>query len=121
MQLQVDRTNASIVDNRLFRLFLFIVTFPVVPLLILGPESLPLYPLILYFPAGLLAFLYQHVNEMPPVSTVLGWLIYIGISVIAILTAKRLLFVVLYVIFLLLLAINVAGCNRIIENASFGF
>ena len=116
MQSQVDRTNTNIVDNRLFKLFLFIITFALAPL-----PFLPLYPLILIFPSGLFAFFYENVNRIPQESTLLGWLIYIGISEIAILTAKRSLFISLYVIFLLLLLINVAGCNRIIENGSFGF
>jgi succinate-acetate transporter protein len=117
----VDSRNRNIVDNRWFRLLLFPVTFALAPLIIFGPGSLPFYPLLLAFPAGVVAFFYQNVNEMSPRSALLGWLIYIGISFIAILTKKRSLFTSLYVIFLLLLIVNFAGCNRIIENRSFGF
>ena len=118
MPSQISETNRDPLDNRFLRLLIFIGTFILVPLLIWGPTpSFSEYSLILLFPTGLIAFFVRNTNALSHWSTadviVVGWIIYVGVSLIALLVKKRSLFMFLYIIFLLLLFMNVAGCNLI--------
>ena len=112
-----SETNDDLLDNRFFRLLLFVVTFILVPYLFLGGISFSEFSLILLFPIGLITFFVRNGNalsHLPIVGLIVaGWILYVGVSLIALLVKKRSLFVVLYIIFLLLLFVNVAGCNLI--------
>jgi hypothetical protein len=113
MQSQISEPNSDPLGNRFLRLLMFMVTFMLVPFLAWSPRSFSEYSLILLFPAGLLAFLVRNTDALSSWSIAIGWGIYVGISLIALFVKKRSLFVVLYIIFLLFLFMNVAGCNLI--------
>ena len=121
MQSQIDRVKSNILDSLLFRLFLFVVTFVMASLSVLGVQSFSVFTLIVAFPSGLIAVLTQNFNEMPKWSNNFGWLIYISITLFGILTKNRRLFVFIYIIFVILLIINVAGCNELRQNINIGF
>ncbi len=120
-EIKSSEINGDLLDNRFLRLLLFVVTFISVPFLFWWPTSFSEYSLMLLFPMGLITFFARNATVVTNWSiigvTIVGWIIYVGVLLSAVLVKKRSLFVFLYIIFLLLLFVNVAGCNLI----SIGF
>jgi hypothetical protein len=98
-----------------------VATFVSAALSVLGVDSFSLYIFILAFPAGLTAILTQNYSDMTTWSNIFGWLIYISMSVVAILVKDRQLFVLIYAFFVILLLMNITGCNLLIQEVNFGF
>jgi hypothetical protein len=74
----------------------------------------------LWFPAGLFAICQPEEKALETSLTAfgtgaffLGWGIYFVLSVFMLLAKKRTLFVILYLIFCLVLLLNVGGCQRL--------
>jgi len=113
LQPQVNRVKSKFFGERLKRLCLFVVTFILAALSVFGIESFSVYPFIIIFPTGLIAVLAQDFSDTSDGSTILGWLIYLSISLLGILTNNRRFFVFMYIAFVILLITNVVGCKNI--------
>ena len=89
----------------------------------MGLNSLPGTPV---FPAGLFTFFLSEeggikllmVTGMGIVPTLIGWMIYVMLSVRMALTRRKLTFFILYSIFCILLAMNVVGCKKTLHAAA---
>lgn len=86
--------------------------------LILSPSSIVAVP---FFPAGLLGFFGHEESGIIGFMTgawVLGWVLYMVLTVSMVRAKKRDAFFRTYVVFCILLALNVAGCQRLTSAAS---
>lgn len=86
--------------------------------LILSPSAIAAAP---FFPAGFLGLLGNEENGIIGLMTgawALGWVLYITLTVSMIRTKKRDAFFRTYIVFCILLALNVAGCHQLVGAAS---
>lgn len=86
--------------------------------LILSPSSIAAAP---FFPAGLLGLLGNEEDGIIGFMTgawVLGWMLYITLTTYMVRAEKRGAFFRTYTVFCILLALNVAGCQRLTSVAS---
>jgi hypothetical protein len=87
--------------------------------LVMNPASIITAPL---FPVGLFA-LFPNGDDKAIVawgtgSFIIGWVFYILLSIIMFITKKKGVFFLLYIIFCILLALNISGCQRILKDMS---
>jgi len=75
------------------------------------------------FPSGLLA-LFTPKDWDPPVSEVVilifGWLLYVGLTVFGLLQKRRIRYFITFGILCVLLALNVAGCHKDMNEINIG-
>jgi hypothetical protein len=96
-----------------------VAAFITFPMAIFAPWFGILFPSgLIYTIRVILAITGQ--NVMPGKHTsdnsyILGWLIYFGISILAIATKKRVNFFIIYTILIVLLIANIAGCQATID------
>jgi hypothetical protein len=70
---------------------------------------------ILWFPLGLALLMNYHHYEVPV--TVIGWLMYLILSIFILTSQTRMRFYILYGALLVLLALNVGGCYVAMKGA----
>lgn len=74
----------------------------------------------LFFPIGFFALLPNSDNAVAIAFTTLGWsigwVLYFALSVAMFLTKKKSVFIIIFTIFCVLLAINVVGCQHVLKN-----
>jgi hypothetical protein len=84
-----------------------------------NPASIVTAPL---FPVGLFALFPNGDNKAIVAwgtgGFVIGWVFYTLLSIVMFITKKRGIFFLLYIIFCILLALNIAGCQRILKGVS---
>ena len=74
-----------------------------------------------YFPIGLVAMLPKGDQKavmalsMGPIYVGIGWMFYAGLSLILSRTKRKSAFSLVYIFFCILLALNVAGCNKMLK------
>jgi hypothetical protein len=86
-------------------------------MLVSNPKWVPAAPL---FPLGLIA-VFPNGTEMAVMAWMMllpvcvGWAFYALLTIVMVETRRNWLFVLIYVIFCLALALNVVGCNKTVE------
>lgn len=92
------------------KVVLFCVTLLIAVLvtLVISDAALIRAMFFFYFPEGFFNFFNI---QLPRIGLLVGWLLYVGIGVAATLIKNRVVFVCLYIIFVMLLIANVAGCQ----------
>jgi hypothetical protein len=107
-------------ENTFLKASIFAITLTIAMLSVYGVAVIPLFFLIPLFPAGLIAVITQNFTNTPKWSIIMGWLIYMSFFLIAAFTKKRRLLIFIYVIFVILLIANVAGCKLLELNTTKG-
>lgn len=87
--------------------------------LAMNPASIITAPL---FPMGLFA-LFPNGDDKAIVAWgtggfIVGWLFYVLLSIVMFTTNRKGIFFLLYIIFCILLALNVGGCQRVLKDVS---
>jgi hypothetical protein len=121
MQAQTDQATRSVWDKRLAKVSFFLLTFIFASLCVFGVQSFYVYVFFIYFPSGLISVFTRNFTDPSTGANILGWLVYLSISTLGVLTKQRKVFVGLYILFVILLLINIAGCALIKQNASLRF
>jgi hypothetical protein len=73
---------------------------------------------ILLFPYGLITIIISTlgVNSQSAPHIVYGWLLYVALTVASVFTAKRLVYLCLYILLCLFLLLNVIGCHMMFHG-----
>ena len=96
------------------RFLFFLTTFVIAMTSVAGPAFI----FIPFFPTGLFTFFFRS-TRVTFWSTFIGWVIYLIIFLTGTLTYNWRVLVYIYIIFLILLAFNIAGCRQILPTLSF--
>jgi hypothetical protein len=115
MEIHTEKIKGNFLKTALPRFFLFIITYLITVISAFGRDAILF---IFLLPAGLSAFLFQDATDTPAMFSIflvwpilIGWAIYISISIIGIMAKNRYVFIVVYIIFIFLLITNVESCK----------
>ncbi len=109
--------------RKLFRSAVFLASYlaacAVATIIVAQPSDmsdslLPLYLMTLVLlPLGLFLLLDGLAGYFGWLGLLIGWLVYLAVAIPAVVTKKRRVFVALYIIFIILLALSVRGCTSV--------
>jgi hypothetical protein len=118
MEIQIEKIKDNFLKTALPRFFLFVTTYLIAVISAGGKDALLFLLFTFLLPAGLFVNLVEEFTNTPAIFSIflvwpllVGWAIYISITVIGIMVKNRYVFVAIYIIFILLLITSIAGCK----------